>query len=231
MVVAYGHLLPTALLTELPRGFVNVHASLLPRWRGAAPIHWALLAGDAETGVSIMRVEAGLDTGGVWLERRIPIGERDTTGSLFRRLATVGAAALLDALPLVAAGEAPRPQDERHATLAPRIDRETARIHWDEPAVSVACRIRAMDPAPGAWSSADGHEYKMFGARLHPLPADSAAVAPGDIVAAGGELLVAAGDVAQHHAVAIDEIQPSGRRRMTAAEWLRGQQAPPRRFS
>ncbi len=230
IVVAYGHLLPPRLLAEPRLGFVNVHASLLPRWRGAAPVQWALLAGDGETGVSIMRIEAGLDTGAVWLERRAPIADDDTTGSLFARLATLGAAALVDALPKIAAGDAPVPQDDLRATVAPRIDRDTARIRWNEPAAAVARRIRAMDPAPGAWAVVDHHEVKCFGARPHPL-AGHADAAPGELVVVHGQMVVAAGDAAEGHGIAIDALQPAGKRRMPAADWLRGRRLDALRFA
>lgn len=219
VVVAYGHLLPPELLT-IPRfGFVNVHASLLPRWRGAAPIQWALLSGDPETGVTIMRVEAGLDTGAVWHERDTAISDLDTTGTLTDRLAQLGAAALLEALPRIAAGAKPTQQNEVGATHAPKIMRGRARIRWDEPAAAVSCRIRAMDPAPGAWTVMGGTEVKIFGAHV-PVPhAAPSGESPGTIAVAGDAIVVVAGDAT---AVEIREVQPAGRRRMPAAEWLRG---------
>jgi methionyl-tRNA formyltransferase len=223
VVVAYGHLLPPALL-EIPRlGFVNVHASLLPRWRGAAPIQWAMLAGDIETGVSIMRVEAGLDSGGVWRTEPAPIGDDDTTGTLTDRLAGLGAALLLRALPAIGQGHEPIPQDERLVTLAPKVDRGTAMIRWDDPAAAVSRRIRAMDPAPGAWTTVGAETIKLFGARVVSGLTDIAAARPGDFVAApAGGLIVVAGDAADGVAVGIREVQPAGRRRMPAAAWLHG---------
>ena len=214
VVVAYGHLLPGELL-EIPRmGLVNVHASLLPRWRGAAPIQWALLSGDPETGVSIMRIATGLDTGPVWHQERIPIGADDTAGALTLRLAELGARTLLGALPAVARNDVPGAQSDVGVTHAPKIDRDTARIRWHDPAVAVSCRIRAMDPAPGAWTVLDGKEIKLFG----PTVLASEAAPPGSIVAQPSRLLVGTGE----GMVEIAAVQPAGRRRVTATEWLRG---------
>ena len=164
VVVAYGHLLTPELLAIPRLDCVNVHASLLPRWRGAAPIQWALLSGDQETGVTIMRVEAGLDTGAVWHERDTAISEVDTVATLTGRLSILGAEALLEALPRIDAGAVPRSQDHVGATHAPKIDRDLARIRWDESSRAVSCRIRAMDPAPGAWTTIGPAEIKLFGA-------------------------------------------------------------------
>ncbi|MES2125359.1 MAG: methionyl-tRNA formyltransferase [Gemmatimonadota bacterium] len=214
VVVAYGHLLRPELLAIPRLGFVNVHASLLPRWRGAAPIHWAILSGDRETGVAIMRVEAGLDTGGVWHSQRIPIADSDTTGALFTRLATLGAHALIEALPAIAAGTEPVPQAESEATLAPKISRDLARVHWDEPAERVSCRLRAMDPRPGAWSTLAGHELKLF----EPTVVTVTPAAPGTILVADHELVVAC----KRDALRIGSLQPAGKRRMEARDWIRG---------
>ena len=163
VVVAYGPLLRPALLAIPRLGLVNVHASILPRWRGAAPIHWAIKAGDAETGVSIMRVEQGLDSGGVWHIRRTPIEPTDTTGMLFDRLAHLGAEALIEALPRIAAGEEPVAQDPTGVTHAPKVSRDDARVDWHQPAAVVDAQIRAMDPAPGAWTTLGGQAIKLFG--------------------------------------------------------------------
>jgi methionyl-tRNA formyltransferase len=214
VVVAYGHLLRPELLAIPRLGFVNVHASLLPRWRGAAPIHWALLAGDVETGVAIMRVEAGLDTGAVWHTRTHTVASTDTTGSLFRDLALLGAEALIEALPRIAAGEAPVPQRDANATIAPKITRELARIHWDESATAVSGRIRAMDPRPGAWSTIAGHEIKCFSPRV----VSDAVDAPGTVVDTDHHLVVACG----RGTLEIAEVQPAGKRRMSALDWIRG---------
>ena len=216
VVVAYGHLLPPSLLA-LPRlGMVNVHASLLPRWRGAAPIQWAILAGDTECGVSIMRLEEGLDSGGVWRSARTTIDEHDTTGTLFTRLANLGARTLLDALPQITAGDAPMAQPTDGVTHAPKIDRDVARIDWRESASLVSQRIRAMDPTPGAWTTLGADEVKLFAPR--PTPSPAASVPPGTITVSGHQFIVTCGG----GAVAIDDVQPAGRRRMTSGDWLRG---------
>jgi methionyl-tRNA formyltransferase len=215
VVVAYGHLLKPELLA-IPRfGLVNVHASLLPRWRGAAPIQWALLSGDDETGISIMRLETGLDTGAVWRQAPTAITPDDTTGTLSDRLSQLGAAKLVETLSRVALGEAPDPQATDGITHAPKIHRELARIRWDESARDVSCRIRAMDPAPGAWTTIDGTEIKIFGAGV--VPGETAPA--GTIIAAANRLIVATGD---RGAVEVAEIQPAGKRRLTAAVWLHG---------
>jgi methionyl-tRNA formyltransferase len=216
VVVAYGHLLRPELL-RIPRlGFVNVHASLLPRWRGAAPIHWAVLSGDCETGVSIMQLDAGLDTGALWHQVRVPIADQDTTGDLFERLGTLGAQALLDALPLIAADRPPTPQDTTAVTHAPKVDRSTARVDWSRPARTVSCLIRAMDPAPGAWTVHAGQDLKLFGPRE---TAGEPGAPPGRLIGAPDRVRVSCGDGS---ALELAEVQPAGRRRMTGGDWLRG---------
>jgi methionyl-tRNA formyltransferase len=213
VVVAYGHLLLPELL-QVPRlGMVNVHASLLPRWRGAAPIQWAVLSGDRETGVSIMRMEAGLDSGPVWHRAVTPLLATDTSGDLFERLATLGATALAEVLPRIESGEEPEPQDPSQVTLAPKLDRTLAQIDWERPAAEVSCWIRGMDPAPGAWTTVGTGTLKCFGATVLPGVRGE----PGTVVA-GDRLTVACGE----GAVMLTEVQPAGRRRMSAGDWQRG---------
>lgn len=219
VVVAYGHILRREVLDTPRFGMLNVHASLLPRWRGAAPIHWALLSGDAVTGVSLMQMEAGLDSGPVWLARPTPIGDTETTGELFTRLATLGADVLLEALPLLGGNARPEPQDESRVTLAPKVDRATARIRWDATAREVSCRIRAMDPAPGAWTELNGQPIKCF--RPVVLGATDGS-SPGTIGAWDGAVRVACGDAW----IGIHDVQPAGARRMGAGDWLRGAALP-----
>jgi len=219
VVVAYGHLLRPELLAIPRLGCVNVHASLLPRWRGAAPIHWAVLSGDAETGVAIMRVEEGLDTGGIWHAKRTPILPSDTTGQLFDRLAHLGAEALIEALPRISAGEQPVTQRNEAATLAPKLDREIARVDWSEPADAVSCRLRAMDPRPGAWTSIGGHEIKLFLPRVVPGVVES----PGTVLESEHHLVIGC----QSGAIEVTEVQPAGKRRMTALDWIRGSGVAP----
>ncbi len=216
VVVAYGHLLPEALLAIPRLGMVNVHASILPRWRGAAPIHWAVASGDATTGVSIMRVETGLDSGAVWHTRTLPIGDADTTGILFEQLALLGADALVEALPRIAAGESPMPQPIEGVTLAPKIDRPRARIDWQADADIVSRHIRAMDPAPGAWTTFGDETLKCFGVTV--LPGGPPGT-PGEVDREVRDALVVR---AGRDGVRIAEVQPAGRRRMTSGDWLRG---------
>ena len=214
VVVAYGHILRQTVLDTPRRGMVNVHASLLPKLRGAAPIQWAIANGDTETGVSIMRMEAGLDSGPVILRAATPIGEDDTGGSLTAHLANLGASALVSALTLIAADAArAEPQDHAAATFAPKLDRTAARIDWQGDAATVARRIRAFDPVPGAWARLDGNEVKLFAAR----PVDGRGE-PGQVLDAGERLVVAAGS----GAVEIREAQPAGKKRIAVEDWTRG---------
>jgi len=217
VVVAYGHILKPALL-ELPaRGMVNVHASLLPLLRGAAPIEHAILEGFSETGVSIMRMEAGMDTGPVLHTVSTPIPPDETGGELSVRLAEIGALALIEALALLDVDAAQfAEQDHDQATYAPKITRELAHISWDQPAERVARQVRAFDPRPGAWTTLGGRELKLFG----PLPADEWEVdeVPGEVVETDPAFVVATGD----GALQFLDVQPAGRHRMAAKEWLRG---------
>jgi methionyl-tRNA formyltransferase len=218
VVVAYGHLLRPELLAIPPLGFVNVHASLLPRWRGAAPVHWALLSGDQETGVTIMRVETGLDSGAIWHERDTAISDVDTAATLTERLSLLGAEALLEALPRIAGGAAPVPQDDVGATRAPKITRDLARIRWTQSATAVSCRIRAMDSTPGAWTTVGGADIKIHGARVG-VRSHTTVHEAGTIIDAGSAVAVI---TQEQGIVEIREVQPAGKRRMPAAEWLRG---------
>ena len=213
IVVAYGHLLRPEILAIPSLGMVNLHASLLPRWRGAAPIHWAIMAGDQTTGVSVMRMEAGLDTGAIWQRNSMPIAESDTTGDLFPLLAQLGAAAMIAALPGIGNGVEPVPQDDTVATFAPKVTRETARIDWNRGAREISCLIRGVDPAPGAWTTLDGRDVKLYGARVE----EEHHLASGEISAGSGAMLVGADD----GAVRIEIAQPAGGRRLPAAEWAR----------
>jgi len=214
VVVAYGHILRREVLDAPARGMINVHASLLPRFRGAAPIQHAILAGDRDTGISIMRMEEGLDTGPVLHRVSTPIADADTAGTLTARLATLGAAALLEALSLLSgSGDRAEPQDSAAATYAPKISRETARLDWTRDAASLERQVRAFDPVPGAWASLDGAPVKLFGA----MPAVGGGE-PGAVLAASDRLVVAGGT----GAIAVSEVQPAGRNRLTVEEWVRG---------
>ncbi|MGE0555111.1 MAG: methionyl-tRNA formyltransferase [Gemmatimonadales bacterium] len=215
VVVAYGHILKPEILAVPRLGMINVHASLLPKLRGAAPINWAILEGEAETGVSIMQMEAGLDSGPVLRRVATPIGPDETAGALTERLARLGAEALGGVVADLAAGRAsPEPQDHARASFAPKVDRTVARIDWTEPAGRAANRIRAFDPAPGAWTGLADTDLKCFAPRV----LDEADGAPGTVIEAGPRLVVATG----RGALQIGEVQPAGRARMTAEAWLRG---------
>ncbi|MFN8651978.1 MAG: methionyl-tRNA formyltransferase [Gemmatimonadales bacterium] len=222
-VVAYGHILRPELLA-LPRlGMINVHASLLPALRGAAPIQWSILNGDETTGISIIQLEAGLDSGPVLHTIQTEVAADETGGELTERLAELGAAALIEALTLIDAGEAtPVPQDHGLATFAPKVNRQTARLDWGQDAASVARVIRAFDPEPGAWCLLDGAEVKLFGAR-----AANGSGEPGTVIQSGSTITVAAAV----GAVEISEIQPAGKKRMNVGDWTRGRGTAPLRFA
>ena len=219
VVVAYGHILKPEILTIPPRGMINVHASLLPRYRGAAPVQHAILKGETETGVSIMQMDAGLDSGPVLHRVSTPMEPDETAGTLADRLSELGATALVEALSLLSAGVArPQPQDDSRATYAPKIDREMARLAWDRDATTLVRQVRAFDPAPGAWTILNGCLLKLFGAREVPGAGE-----PGTVLAAGDRLVVAAG----RGAVAIHEVQPAGRGRLRVDAWVRGRGVSP----
>ncbi len=214
VVVAYGHILKPDLLAIPPRGMVNVHPSLLPELRGAAPVEWAILNGLEKTGVTIMQMGEGLDSGPILhqIPHRIP--DDVTGGELSEHLAEMGAQALVEALQLLEANVLkPVPQKDANATYAPKLTREVARVSWNEPANAVARKILALDPRPGAWAELDGNEVKLFRAQLADVTGQ-----PGEVLTTDGRLLIGAGGAA----VAVQEVQPAGKPRMAAAEWVRG---------
>lgn len=215
VVAAYGLLLPQAVLDIAPMGAINIHASLLPRWRGAAPIQRALLAGDAETGVAIMKMEAGLDTGPVMLERRIRIAADDDAQTLHDKLAALGAEAVVEALAEIAAGRILwRPQALEGASYARKIEKHEAAIDWSRPCAELERKLRAFRPAPGAQSTLRGEVMKLWLARC----VDGAG-APGEVLSAGaGGIVVACGECA----LEILELQRAGGKRLAAAAFLRG---------
>jgi len=219
VVAAYGVLLPPEFLSLAPHGALNIHASLLPRWRGAAPIQRALLAGDAETGISIMRMDAGLDTGPVLTRHALPIGANDDAGSLHDKLAALGADAIVEALAQLEAGKASAvAQPAEGVTYARKIGRDDALLNWSQPASALERVIRALRPSPGASTTLQGERIKIWRART---TADRGA--PGSVLAAGDELVVACGD----GALAITELQRAGGKALPAAEFLRGRALSP----
>jgi methionyl-tRNA formyltransferase len=218
VVAAYGLILPQAVL-DLPRfGCLNIHASLLPRWRGAAPIQRAILAGDTETGITIMQMDAGLDTGAMLSKIVVPIRDSDTAGSLHDVLASAGAKAIVAALDDFAE-LVPEVQDDARATYAAKLTKDEARLDWRQPATVLARAVRAYNPVPGAWTLLDGAPLKIWSAQ-----AITGSGVPGDVLRAEtDQLVVACGS----GALAVQEIQPAGSKRMTAAAFLAGRPLSP----
>ena len=213
VVAAYGLILPQSVLDIPARGCINIHASLLPRWRGAAPIHRAILAGDERTGVAIMRMEAGLDTGPVLLERAIAIAARATTGALTAELAALGAEAIVDALARWS-DLVPRAQDESRSTYAAKVTREEARIDWHGSSAEIDRRVRAFDPQPGAEARLDDETVKIW--RAQPVAGRGE---PGAVLAAGpGGIVIACGS----GALRVEILQRPGGKRLAAGEFLLG---------
>jgi methionyl-tRNA formyltransferase len=212
VVVAYGLILPQAILDAPRKGCLNIHASLLPRWRGAAPIHRAIMAGDDETGVCIMQMEAGLDTGPVVLRHAVTIGVEETTAQLHDRLSALGAAAIVDALArldhLVA-----QPQPDQGVTYARKIDKAEARIDWTKPAHEVDQLIRGLSPFPGAWFDLDGVRIKVLGSRLGQGAGTAGTVLRDDLVVACGS-----------GAVALTRVQRAGKAAQDVPQFQQGAQ-------
>jgi len=215
-VVAYGALVPPEALVIPQYGWVNLHFSLLPAWRGAAPVQHAVLHGDEITGACVFSLEQGLDTGPVYGSLTEPIGPEDTAGDLLARLSAAGARLLLDVLDGIARGEARAvPQSTEGVSLAPKITSEDARIRWDDPVFAVDRRVRACTPAPGAWSEFRGERLRV--GPVEPL-GDASSLAPGQLRLAGGRVLVGTATTP----VTLGQVQPAGRKWMAADAWLRG---------
>lgn len=214
VVVAYGLLLPQAILDAPKHGCLNIHASLLPRWRGAAPIHRAIMAGDVETGVCIMQMEAGLDTGPVLLRQSTSIGAEETTAQLHDHLSQIGASAIVDAL-AVLTDLTPETQSETGVTYAHKIDKAEARVDWTKPSVEVDRQIRGLAPFPGAWCEIDGERVKLLGSRI----AEGSGLA-GEALT--DELVVACGE----GAVQILRLQKAGKGAQDTDVFLRGMSVP-----
>ena len=215
VVVAYGCIIPPQLLHIAKYGCINLHVSLLPKYRGSAPIQWAVLNGDAETGVSIMQLDEGLDTGDVLMVEPVAIDPEETSGELFDRVSAVGAKTLVDALAKIEAGQlTPVPQDHSKATLAPPLSKDTARFAFTEDAAHIHNWVRGMNPWPTAWFEQDGKRIKVSECRLAENPQDAA---PGTVLALK-PLTVAA----QNGAVALLSVTPEGGKPMAGTAWAAG---------
>ncbi|MEO7803971.1 MAG: methionyl-tRNA formyltransferase [Actinomycetota bacterium] len=217
VVVAYGLLLPTAVLESTSNGCLNVHFSLLPKFRGAAPVQWALIEGETLTGVTIMQLDKGLDTGPILAQSEEVISATDTAGEIESRLAERGAKLLIEVLESVQRGEAvPRPQDDHLATLAPKLTKQDARIDWSRGASDVVNRIRAFNPRPGAWALINSKRVRILRAR----EIDEVSTQPhGTIDLSNAATLLVSTDT---HQVEIEELQPEGGSPMSAADFVRG---------
>ncbi len=217
IVAAYGLILPADVLAIPPLGSVNTHASLLPRHRGAAPIMAAILAGDPETGITLMQMDPGLDTGPILAQRAIPIAPDDTTGTLTPKLARLAADLLVETLPRILNGEIiPQPQDEARATVFKTIRKEEGLIDWTRPAIELSRRVRAFNPWPSAYTFWNGAQLKILRARAAPTRQNAE---PGRVLRVGEDVVVATGD----GGLLLEEIQLAGKRAMSAAEFIRGQ--------
>ena len=218
IVVAYGKLLPKAVLDIPPRGCINVHGSLLPRWRGAAPIQWSVIAGDQKAGVTTMQMAEGLDTGDMLLTYETEIGARETAGELFDRLAQAGAALLVETLEKLDS-ITPRPQDDSQSCYAHMLDKQMAVIDWTKSAHEIDCLIRGLNPWPVALTTLAGARLKIYAAE--PVPGTGR---PGEVLESDPKkgLTVACGE----GALALDEVQLVGGKRMKSADFLRGHAVP-----
>lgn len=219
VVVAYGHILRRDVLDVPVHGSINVHASLLPELRGAAPIPWAIARGHAQTGVTVMRMVEAMDAGPILLQEEEPIAEKETASDLAARLSELGAEALVEALALLSVGQlVERAQDDARATFAPKVSRNDARVPWARSAWEVSNLIRAMDESPGAWSTLRGEPVKLF--RPEPDGHAQSDATPGTVLEAdvrsGLTISTSAGTLR------VLEVQPPGKRRMGAQDWIRG---------
>lgn len=222
VVAAYGKILPTSVLDLPPRGCINVHASLLPKYRGAAPINWALINGETETGITIMLMDEEMDHGPILLQRAVSILPEETTGELHDRLAVLGAECLIDALKGLEDGTiTPTPQDHDQATFAPMLSKEDGRLDWSQPAEALLNRIRGVTPWPGATTVLDDELFKVWKAVLGPKDVSGS---PGEVVAVGDDgMTVACGQ----GSLRLLEVQVAGKKRMETASFLRGYSVSP----
>jgi methionyl-tRNA formyltransferase len=221
VVAAYGRILPEWMLNAPHHGCVNVHSSLLPKYRGAAPINWAIARGERETGVTIMLMDAGLDTGPILLRRATAIGDEETAAELTPRLAELGAAALIEALSKLELGEiTPEPQNDAEATLAPILKREDGEVGWTMTATEIFNRLRGFTPFPGCYTFFNDHRLEIVKARAEPGGAGVDKFEPGAVCeAAKDSFVVACGGATR---LRITEVQPEGKRAMPARDFLNG---------
>lgn len=224
VVAAYGRILPTTILTLPPLGCINVHASLLPKYRGAGPIQWAIANGESETGITIMQVSEPMDAGDILLQKAIPIAATDTGGSLHDKLARLGAEALQEAIALLKAGRlTPRQQNEAEVTQAPLIQKDDGRVDWHLAAAVIERRVRAFNPWPSAYATLNGKLLKIFAAQVEHAPRPSQA-APGTII----EVTPVSMSVATGNGIlTLREVQLAGKKRLSVEEFLRGYHLQP----
>jgi methionyl-tRNA formyltransferase len=214
-IVAYGGLVPAAALGIPPHGWINLHFSLLPAWRGAAPVQRAVMAGDDVTGAVTFQLEEGLDTGPVFGTLTETVGPEDTAGELLERLSHSGAVLLAQTLSAIDAGKAAAVPQSGEVSLAPKLTLDDGRLDWEHPALALGRQARGVTPEPGAWTVMDGQRIKLAPVRLRP---DVSGLAPGSVALQGKSVLVGTGS----HAVELTRIQPAGKKMMAAADWARG---------
>ncbi|MGH9939470.1 MAG: methionyl-tRNA formyltransferase [Blastocatellia bacterium] len=221
VVAAYGRILPDWMLNAPRHGCVNVHSSLLPKYRGAAPINWAVARGERETGVTIMKMDAGMDTGAILLKRAIPIGDEETAAELTPRLAELGSELLIETLSKIERGEiTPEPQNEAEATLAPILKREDGEVDWTMDAGEILNRLRGFTPFPGCYTFFNGHRLEIVKARVEAVLAGADKFGPGVVCDMAKESFVVA--CGGGSGLRIAEVQPEGKRVMAARDYLNG---------
>ncbi|MBZ5516035.1 MAG: methionyl-tRNA formyltransferase [Acidobacteriia bacterium] len=223
VVVAYGRIIPPWMI-DLPRlGCINLHASLLPKYRGAAPIQWAMMRGETVTGVTTMKIDPGMDTGDILLAREIPIREEDTTETLSKSLSAIGADLMVETLRRLERGEiTPRPQDHSQATMAPMLKKEDGRIDWNLLARAISWRVRGLRPWPGAYTTFRGKNLHVWSAAVANAPASD--LVPGTLLGGGRKLSVVCGQGTQ---LELKEVQLEGRKRLSTRDFLNGVRLAP----
>jgi methionyl-tRNA formyltransferase len=218
VVIAYGHLIKNDELSIPVHGWINLHFSLLPKFRGAAPVQRAIIAGESKTGVTIFKLDTGMDTGPIYLQREVAIGENENSGELLNRLSLIGAESIVDSLEKMERGEKPLPQNEDGVSYAPKIDKSELRIDWREPTKNIHQKIRAFSPTPGAWTTINGQRIVITAAELSRLPD----MRPGEVASHDG-LIVGTGSTP----IKILKLTPAGKREMNPEDWLRGARLTP----